>query len=155
MSSLLTSRAARSAEGSEPSPSPLRPPWQRGRGTVWAGVVGLAGLFLAGACGGDEPSGPRVIPFPTDRPYVSVAVDNHFHDVHVEDDVTIAFEQGFIIKNQGSNLHNVTIPQIDFDEDIRPGEQIEFLGDRLARGTYDIICRYHPTDEMIGRLTIE
>jgi plastocyanin len=81
-------------------------------------------------------------------------VDNHFHDVHVDDDITIAFGQGFIVKNGGSNLHNVTIPEIDFSEDIRPGEQVDFLGDTLAAGTYNIVCKYHSPEGMFGKITV-
>lgn len=122
-------------------------------------ALGALCLTLA-ACGSssepeDEGGLPRrTIPPPTDTPYVSVAVDNHFHDIHVEDDITIAFEQGFIVKNQGSNLHNVTIPELDFNEDIRPGEQVEFLGDTMAPGSYSVVCRYHGDQGMIGKITV-
>lgn len=92
---------------------------------------------------------------PSDQPYVSVAVDNHFHDIHIEDDITVAFGQGFIVKNQGSNLHNVTIPQIDLDKDIRTGGEVRLLGDRLEPGTYDIICKYHASQGMVGELIVE
>ena len=119
-------------------------------------------LFVAtAACGGDEDPSPaseglprKTLSPPTDQPYVSVAVDNHFHDVHVDDDVTIAFGQGFIVKNQGGNLHNVTIPQIDLSKDIKPGEQVDLLDDTLDPGTYDITCRFHASQGMVGRLTV-
>lgn len=123
-------------------------------------VVGLFALLLVGgACGGDD-DGSTGLPRkslapPTDSPYVSVAVDNHFHDIHVEDNITIPEDQGFIIKNQGSNLHNVTIPQIEFDRDIETGEQIEFIDGRLTAGTYDIICKYHADQGMVGKLIVE
>src|SRR5918995_3537968 len=45
----------------------------------------------------------------TTGPYVSVAVDNHFHDVHPEDGIRIAADRPFVFKNQGRNLHNVTV----------------------------------------------
>jgi hypothetical protein len=121
--------------------------------------VSLAFLVLVSACSGgadpdDEGLPRRTIPPPADEPYVSVAVDNHFHDIHVEDDITIAFEQGFIVKNQGSNLHNVTIPEIEFSKDIRPGQEVDFLGDRLAPGTYSVVCKYHASEGMVGSITV-
>ncbi len=117
-------------------------------------------VLLSAACGSDDPTDEgglprRTLPPPTDTPYVSVAVDNHFHDIHVEDNITIAFEQGFIVKNQGSNLHNVTIPELDFNEDIEPGEQVEFLDDTMAPGTYSVVCKYHGDQGMVGKLIIE
>ncbi len=116
-------------------------------------------LVLAGGCSGEpdeagEGLPRRTIPPPTDEPYVSVAIDNHFHDIHVEDDISIAFEQGFIVKNQGSNLHNVTIPEIDLSKDIRPGQQVDLLGDRLEPGTYSIVCKYHASEGMVGSITV-
>lgn len=123
----------------------------------------LVGMLLLAACGGDSGDGPeggsglprKSIAPPADQPYVSVAVDNHFHDIHLEDNITIEVGRGFIIKNQGSNLHNVTIPQLDFNEDVDTGEQVDFLGDTLAAGTYDIICRYHADQGMVGKLIVE
>jgi hypothetical protein len=122
-------------------------------------ILLLSLLVVSGACRDDGEATsdglPRRTLSPrTDRPYVSVAVDNHFHDIHVDDDIRIAFGQGFIVKNQGGNLHNVTIPEIDFSEDIRPGEQVEFLGDRLVPGTYNVVCHFHDSEGMFGRFTV-
>jgi hypothetical protein len=120
----------------------------------------LVGLLAAPvACGDDDEPAPNGLPRrtlspPSDQPYVSVAVDNHFHDIHVDDDITIALGQGFIVKNQGGNLHNVTIPEIDFSKDIKPGEMVEFLGNRLDAGTYNVVCHYHSAQGMFGRFTI-
>jgi hypothetical protein len=124
-----------------------------------ASILLLCLFVTAAACGDDgDPASdglPRkTLPPPTDQPYVSVAVDNHFHDIHVEDDITIAFGQGFIVKNQGGNLHNVTIPEIDFSKDIRPGEQVEFLGETLDPGTYNVVCHFHDSEGMVGRFTV-
>lgn len=133
---------------------PSSPSWK-----VIAASLALLVSALASGCS-DEPDTDsrglprRTIPPPSDEPYVSVAVDNHFHDVHVDDDISIAFEQGFIVKNQGSNLHNVTIPEIDFSKDIRTGQQVDLLGDRLAPGTYSIVCKYHASEGMVGSITV-
>lgn len=122
-------------------------------------ALAFVALALVAGCSeepdtSDEGLPRRTIPPPSDEPYVSVAVDNHFHDIHVDDDISIAFEQGFIVKNQGSNLHNVTIPEIDFNKDIRTGQQVELLGDRLAPGTYSVVCKYHASEGMVGSITV-
>jgi hypothetical protein len=126
---------------------------------TWKLVSVLAVLVLTVGCSGEPETDSeglprRTIPPPSDEPYVSVAVDNHFHDVHVDDDISIEFEQGFIVKNQGSNLHNVTIPEIDFSKDIRTGEQVKLLGDRLEPGAYSIVCKYHASEGMVGSITV-
>ena len=130
-------------------------PWK----TTLAIAATLA-LSALSACGSseDEPGGDRTILPPTTGPYVSVAVNNHFHDVHPEDDVHIAGDRSFVIKNQGSNLHNVTLAEADIDEDIETGEELSIgppLTDLLEVGkTYIFFCKYHPEDRMLGQFTV-
>ena len=126
-------------------------------------LVLVAAAFAAGCSSADESpeeasETPRVseLPQPTTGPYVSVAVDNHFHDVHPEDDIEITADRPFVIKNEGRNLHNVTIAGTGIDFDIRPGKQlyIEPVGDELGIGTHTITCKYHADQGMTGRLTV-
>jgi hypothetical protein len=125
-------------------------------------VLLLAGV-LATACGEDTParsesngSPVRELPQPTTGPYVSVAVDNHFHDVHPEDDVEIAADRPLIFKNQGRNLHNVTISGTDINRDIRPGKEfrIDALGDFMEPGDYIVTCKYHALQGMTGEFRV-
>lgn len=128
------------------------------RGVVLAAVT----LLLAGGCGKSEkePDTPtrRTILPPTFGPYVTVAVDNHFHDVHPEDDVQISGDRSLVIKNQGSNTHNVTLPEADIDVNIKPGEQYSIgppLTDLLEVGqTYIFFCQFHPEARMLGQFTV-
>lgn len=89
-------------------------------------------------------------------PYVSVAVDNHFHDIHPGNHIQIAPDRAFVIKNEGSNLHNVTIVETDISEDIQPGEKFELdpVGAELDPGTYHIVCRFHGDRGMTGEITV-
>jgi hypothetical protein len=128
-------------------------------------LVLVAAALAAGCSSAEEPRNgaesngrPRVseLPQPTTGPYVSVAVDNHFHDVHPEDDIEVAADRPLVIKNQGRNLHNVTIETVGFDHDIRPGREIrlEPVGDELGLGVHTIVCKYHADQGMTGRLTV-
>ena len=124
----------------------------------------LAACLLSVACegAGSATDGPRVSPSIRDLrtedmtgPYVSVAVDNHFHDVHPEDNITIAADRPFIVKNQGSNRHNVTIAGTDISEDLEPGEEfaIRPVG-KLGLGTQVLICRIHAAQGMTGEFGV-
>lgn len=109
---------------------------------------------LAGCRGDGDPS---VAPSPDPTgPYVSVAVDNHFHDIHAESNIEISSDRPFVIKNEGRNLHNVTIVGTDISEDVKPGDEVSFdpVGDFLDAGTYDLLCRYHDDAGMSGRFTV-
>ena len=114
-------------------------------------------LLVPAACSSDRPREPESNIRPTKieattGPYVSVAVDNHFHDVHPEDDITFDSSRPFVVRNEGSNLHNVSIAEIDYSKDIRTGESVRL---ELEPGTYHLVCKYHPESNMTGRFTVE
>ena len=123
----------------------------------------VAAMFGAACSSQEEPpekstDRPRVseLPQPTTGPYVSVSVDNHFHDVHPEDDIEIAADRPFVFKNQGRNLHNVTVRSAGIDVDIRPGDEIAFdpVGEELGVGAITIVCKYHSDQGMTGQFTV-
>ncbi len=119
-------------------------------------------VLAAPACSdvsGDEDARSNVLPGkiqPSDGPYVSVAVDNHFHDIHPNEDIQIDADRTFVIRNEGRNLHNVSIRGTSIDHDIRTGESFRLVpvGERLAPGTYQIFCRYHDYVGMTGEITV-
>jgi plastocyanin len=115
----------------------------------------FAALTLLVGCSGSD-SETRALPRPTTGPYVSVAVDNHFHDVHPDTAPDIQADRPFVIKNEGRNLHNFTVVGTPVSRDIRSGTQITFdpIGDRFPPGTYEIVCRYHGDQGMTGRFTV-
>ena len=117
-------------------------------------VAAAIAVVLVGAC--SEPEDPRsnIRPGklePTSGPYVSVAVDNHFHDVHADETVSFDSSRPFVVKNQGSNLHNVTVIETGFSEDVAPGKSVRM---RLDPGRYHIVCRYHSDVDMRGEFTV-
>ncbi len=118
-------------------------------------AVAFAVLFSA-AC---DSASPDVAAAPTPQatgPYVSVAVDNHFHDIHPEDQKTIAADRAFVVRNEGRNLHNITILGTNINRDVRPGRSLTLdpVGDSLDPGTYRIVCKYHDYVGMNGEITI-
>ena len=57
-----------------------------------------------------------------ERPYVVTAIDYHFHDAHPT--LPIGPGRDLIVRNQGRNVHNVTIPALGISRDVRPGGQV-------------------------------
>jgi plastocyanin len=102
----------------------------RARWLVFA--VAVACLVLVAVLMGSEPG-----------PYVVTAIDYHFHDAHPT--LPISPGRDLIVRNQGRNLHNVTIPALGFSRDVPPGGQvvIHSIGDRLEPGRYTLFCRIH------------
>jgi hypothetical protein len=124
-------------------------------------LVVLATIFLAACSSGSSSVGStpdRVIfrPEPSHGPYVVVAVDNHFHDIHPVDDPRIGENRPFIVKNEGQNLHNFTVVGTGISVDIQPGHEMKWsrLGDHLKPGSYQVICTYHEYLGMVGNFIV-
>jgi Cupredoxin-like domain len=118
-------------------------------------------LLLSVACSSnssDERPGSetRTLPSRTTGPYVSVAIDNHFHDIHPVDKKEIAADRPFVVRNEGRNLHNVTVVDSKITKDIKPGEsfRIDPVSQLGPPGTYKIFCKYHASDGMRGEFII-
>jgi len=124
------------------------------------GATASACSGMAGA--GPTPSfSPRPIVVVTTPPsttgrFVVVAVDNHFHDIHPSDPPTIQRNRPFWVKNEGFNLHNLSVVGTNISIDIRPGHVLRWahIGAHLAPGFYTVICRYHASVGMTGNLTV-
>jgi plastocyanin len=95
-------------------------------------------------------------PEPSHGPFVVVAVDNHFHDIHPVDDPRIAESRPFVVKNEGRNLHNFTVVGTRISVDIPPGHELRWsrLGDHLRPGSYQVICTYHAYLGMVGDFVV-
>ncbi len=128
----------------------MRPP-------PFVAALAVALAVLASACShrSSPPLGhDKVIfaPEPSVGPFVVVAVDNHFHDIHPVDETRISESRPFIVKNEGNNLHNFTVVGTSISVDIEPGTQLTWarLGDYLKPGSYMVFCKYHVYLGMTG-----
>jgi hypothetical protein len=123
-------------------------------------MAALAAASLTACSSAPAPasSGDRVIlqPEPSVGPFVVVAVDNHFHDIHPIDHTEISETRPFIVKNEGNNLHNFTVLGTTISVDIPPGEWLTWprLGDHLVPGSYAVICKYHEYAGMVGDFVV-
>lgn len=114
--------------------------------------------LLLPACSDPPPDPPKTdlplvtLPEPTTGPYVSVAVDYHFHDIHPVDHKQIAGDRSLVFRNEGSNKHNVTIIGTDVNQDMKPGERVTIdpVSELGPPGTYKIVCRFHASQGMRG-----
>jgi hypothetical protein len=127
----------------------------------------LVAVALLAACsshaattysGQTNANGDRVIynPEPSTGPFVVVAVDNHFHDIHPVDRTRIKESRPFIVINEGQNLHNFTVVGTNISVDIPPGGQLDWshLGAHLKPGVYHVLCTYHAWAGMTGLFVV-
>jgi len=87
-------------------------------------------------------------------PYVITAIDYHFHDAHPT--FPIAPGRDLVVRNEGRNVHNVTILALDVASDVAPGDEftVEDIAGRLEPGSYELFCRFHEDRGMTGVIVI-
>jgi hypothetical protein len=121
----------------------------------------MSGCSTTAGAGPTSTFSPRPIvvittPPSTTGPYVVVAVDDHFHDIHPSDPPTIQRNRPFEVKNEGFNLHNFSVVGTNISIDIAPGHEFRWahIGARLKPGFYTVVCKYHASVGMTGNFTV-
>lgn len=129
-------------------------------------MVVLVFVALTSACTGSSPDSTptptsaspvvHVSPEPTTGPYVVVAVNYHFHDIHPEDHKMIGQARPFIVKNETENPHNFSVVGTPISVNIPPGEEMVWdpLGAHLKPGFYQVFCKFHADRGMTGAFTV-
>ena len=62
-------------------------------------------------------------------------------------------EAAFEVANDGDTEHNVTITELEVDEDLEPGVRMFVTFTPEEPGSFEFFCSYHP-DQMTGTLTV-
>ncbi|WP_260285084.1 cupredoxin domain-containing protein [Peribacillus aracenensis] len=60
-----------------------------------------------------------------------------------------------ILKNKGSKEHTFTVEKLGIDVEIQPGEEKNITVNPKQPGTYELICRYHFQEGMVGKVIAE
>jgi plastocyanin len=120
---------------------------------VTAVVLALA-LPLAG-CGGDDDDGGDASAAQEERPSGPTS-DIAARDFRFEpSEVTLQAgrEVTIVLTNEDDAEHNITVQDLEVDEDAEGGETGQATVTPDA-GTYDFECKYHP-NQMQGTITVE
>jgi len=68
--------------------------------------------------------------------------------------LVVTAEQGPVIENEGSFLHNWTVAETGLSVDVEAGDTFRGEAIGLDPGTYDVFCRYHQTLGMEGVMVV-
>lgn len=69
--------------------------------------------------------------------------------------VQMSTEQGFQIKNNGSNTHNFSVEGVQVvDVDLTPGQENNTENPGIDAGTYKMFCKFHRSGGMEGELRV-
>lgn len=60
-----------------------------------------------------------------------------------------------ILKNKGKKEHTFTVEKLRIDAEVQPGEEKTITVKPNMLGTYELICRYHFKEGMVGKVIVE
>ncbi|OCA81659.1 cytochrome B [Bacillus sp. FJAT-27225] len=71
--------------------------------------------------------------------------------------ITIPFGKTttILLKNRGRKEHTFTVEKLGIDAEVQPGKERTIAIQPSAAGTYDVICRYHYQQGMVGKLIVK
>ena len=59
-----------------------------------------------------------------------------------------------ILKNKGSKKHTFTVEKLGIDTEVQSGTEKTITVKPTETGTYDLICRYHFQEGMVGKVIV-
>ncbi|MBU8771581.1 cupredoxin domain-containing protein [Cytobacillus oceanisediminis] len=60
-----------------------------------------------------------------------------------------------ILKNKGKKEHTFTVEKLGIDVEIQPGKETNISVKPKQPGTYELICRYHFQEGMVGNVIVK
>jgi len=60
-----------------------------------------------------------------------------------------------ILKNKGKKEHTFTVEKLGIDVEIQPGKERTITVNPKMPGTYELICRYHFNEGMVGKVMVK
>lgn len=78
-------------------------------------------------------------------------------DYFVPKDITIpnGTTTKLILKNKGKKEHTFTVEKLGVDTEIQPGKEINITVKPKQPGTYELICRFHFQEGMVGKVIVK
>lgn len=60
-----------------------------------------------------------------------------------------------ILKNKGKEKHTFTVEKLGIDAEVPPGKEISITVIPKQPGTFELICRYHFQEGMVGKVIVK
>jgi plastocyanin len=60
-----------------------------------------------------------------------------------------------LLKNKGMKKHTFTVEKLGIDAEVQPGKEISITVTPKQAGTYDLVCRYHFQEGMVGKVIVQ
>jgi plastocyanin len=60
-----------------------------------------------------------------------------------------------LLKNKGRKEHTFTVKNLSIDAEVQPGKENTITVKPMKPGTYELICRYHFQEGMVGKVIVK
>lgn len=60
-----------------------------------------------------------------------------------------------ILKNKGKKEHTFTVEKLGIDAEVQPGNEKSITVNPKQPGTFEVICRYHFQEGMVGKVIVK
>ncbi|NCU18883.1 cupredoxin domain-containing protein [Bacillus sp. P1(2020)] len=79
--------------------------------------------------------------------------DNYFNpnDINLKAEKPVTLN----LKNNGKKPHSFTIKDLKIDVELQPGETKKLTLRSPNKGTYELICRFHQSEGMVGKVIVK
>ncbi|QED50219.1 cupredoxin domain-containing protein [Cytobacillus dafuensis] len=121
------------------------------------GLVVLLALMVvvntSGSLGVFAESGAVTQPMDTVKSIEVVMNDNYFNPkvITIPNGTTTTL----ILKNKGTKEHTFTVEKLGIDAEVQPGKEKTITVTPKNPGTYELICRYHFQEGMVGKVIVK
>lgn len=98
-------------------------------------------------------SGVANQPVQTTKPIEIVLNDDYFNPKVIT--VPNGTASTLILKNKGRKEHTFTVEKLGIDAEVQPGKEKTITVKPNQSGTYELICRYHFQQGMVGKVVVK
>jgi len=98
-------------------------------------------------------SGAVTQPIETVKPIVVEMNDDSFNPKVIT--IPIGRTTTLILKNKGKKQHTFTVEKLSIDAEVQPGKENTITVKPMKPGTYELICRYHFQEGMVGKVIVK
>jgi plastocyanin len=116
-------------------------------------VLAMVMVTTIGALGVFAESGVVSQPMETKKSIEVELNDDYFNPK----DITIpnGTATTLILKNKGKKEHTFTVEKLGVDAEVQPGKEKTITVNPKQPGTYELICRYHFQEGMVGKVIVK
>jgi plastocyanin len=116
-------------------------------------VLAMVMVTTIGALGVFAESGVVNQPMETKKSIEVELNDDYFNPK----DITIpnGTATTLILKNKGKKEHTFTVEKLGVDAEVQPGKEKTITVNPKQPGTYELICRYHFQEGMVGKVIVK